>query len=620
MAQINIDFLENEHMFFLMGDLGELTKKRRVKIYLLDFLNARISDNEIHIPFDEENQEDVLRAIQELLKDHGITEKRSDAIDSVFKGYLQEEEKFTDFSAQALSIRNNELSDQQKVEFREFSDSLIINLPNRRLYELQLLSAYHLTFAQNACNFSVPGAGKTSIVYAAYAYLKNLHPADPKHVSKIMIVGPLSSFGPWETEYEECFGVAPNSKRLSGGASKEERTHHFYGTDPAELSLLSYNSVPTMMEDLMFFLHKYPTMVVLDEAHKIKNVEGGVWAPAALDIARYCSARIVLTGTPAPNGYEDIYNLFKFIWPTKDIVEYYPYQLKEMSDNPSDSRIAKLVNNISPFFIRIKKSDLMLPDPIEHEPIFVEMGAVQREIYTYIEKNYMEYFSEQGGNSVSVKNVLTRARLIRLMQASTNPSMLRKPLDEFLLEDGYTNDLFIDDTEIFSKIVNYREQETPAKFIAVLKVINEILDRNEKVIVWTIFIQNIIDFQKYLDQMGIQSKILYGATPIERDDLEEAIETRESIIREFHSEQSNFKVLIANPFAIAESISLHKACHNAIYLERSFNAGNFIQSKDRIHRYGLKDRVHYYYILSENNIDQTIHHRLIVVYTGFCKF
>jgi hypothetical protein len=48
-------------------------------------------------------------------------------------------------------------------------------------------------------------------------------------------------------------------------------------------------------------------------------------------------------------------------------------------------------------------------------------------------------------------------------------------------------------------------------------------------------------------------------------------------------------------------------------MERSFNAGNFIQSKDRIHRYGLdkeKDKINYYYLLSKNNIDVTIHQRL----------
>ena len=53
-------------------------------------------------------------------------------------------------------------------------------------------------------------------------------------------------------------------------------------------------------------------------------------------------------------------------------------------------------------------------------------------------------------------------------------------------------------------------------------------------------------------------------------------------------------------------------CHNAIYIERSFNAAHFIQSKDRIHRYGLAEDVvtNYYYLISENSIDEVIEDRL----------
>ena len=89
-------------------------------------------------------------------------------------------------------------------------------------------------------------------------------------------------------------------------------------------------------------------------------------------------------------------------------------------------------------------------------------------------------------------------------------------------------------------------------------------------------------------------------------------DTREAIIKEFHNPNSEFKVIIANPFAVAESISLHKACHNAIYIERSFNCAHFIQSKDRIHRYGLAQNIetHYYYLVSENTIDTVIDERL----------
>ena len=58
---------------------------------------------------------------------------------------------------------------------------------------------------------------------------------------------------------------------------------------------------------------------------------------------------------------------------------------------------------------------------------------------------------------------------------------------------------------------------------------------------------------------------------------------------------------------------MHKVCHNAIYIERSFNAAHFIQSKDRIHRYGLNPgtETNYYYLLSEDSVDQVIHDRLI---------
>ena len=60
----------------------------------------------------------------------------------------------------------------------------------RTLYPLQLLSAYHLAFSQNSCNFSVPGSGKTSIVYGAFSYLKKLDKEDTKFVDKIFIIGP----------------------------------------------------------------------------------------------------------------------------------------------------------------------------------------------------------------------------------------------------------------------------------------------------------------------------------------------------------------------------------------------------------------------------------------------
>ena len=47
-----------------------------------------------------------------------------------------------------------------------------------------------------------------------------------------------------------------------------------------------------------------------------------------------------------------------------------------------------------------------------------------------------------------------------------------------------------------------------------------------------------------------------------------------------------FKCLVAIPQACSESISLHKACHNAVYYDMNYNTSEFLQSLDRIHRVG----------------------------------
>ena len=72
------------------------------------------------------------------------------------------------------------------------------------------------------------------------------------------------------------------------------------------------------------------------------------------------------------------------------------------------------------------------------------------------------------------------------------------------------------------------------------------------------------------------------------------------------------KVLVANPAACSEGISLHKVCQYAIYLDRSFNAAHYMQSEDRIHRLGLapdaKPQIEF--VECEDSIDQVVRARL----------
>lgn len=607
MKKLCLESNENSSELTVTGDIDAIFGNRRAARYLKDTLKFNRTEDTLVIVTDDINKciDRIKKICEYISAELCFSDNVSDAVNQ----YAMEEEKFAEFSEKAREIRDNHC---EKDDFKAFVDSVSVNLRNRSLYELQLLSAYHLAFAQNACNFSVPGAGKTSVVYGAFAYLSNLAPTDKKYVDKLLIISPLSAFGPWELEYEECFGEKPSTKRLNGTVSVEEKKQYLYSLNPAKITLLSYASVPKLTEELIYFLRNNKVMVVLDEAHKIKNTNGGITASGVLDIAAYCSSRVVLTGTPAPNGYEDLYNLYKFIWPTKKVIPFEVYQLKDMSKASEDSRVETLLHAIEPFFIRVKKSDLGLTPATENAPIIVPMGESQRRIYDIIEKKYM---SDIVSNKDSrFKQDLVKARLIRMMQAATNPALLSVPLKKFADYGGFDADVVGEDDILIRDILQYTSNEVPAKFVKAKEIIEKIISEGGKVIVWAIYVKNILDFEEYLKSQGIDCRTLYGATPVATgDEDEDTVETREKIIADFHRKDSSFSVIIANPFAVSESISLHKVCHNAIYIERSFNAAHFIQSKDRIHRYGLKPgtQTNYYYLLSENSIDEVIHDRLI---------
>jgi len=193
----------------------------------------------------------------------------------------------------------------------------------------------------------------------------------------------------------------------------------------------------------------------------------------------------VLTGTPVPNGYEDLYNLFQFLYPfqIQRHSKTSSIKLGDMTKNcgPNDDRVKEFTNNISPYFIRIKKEDLKLP-PVQEQTIEVKMDSEQREIYDFIETKYVKSFQKDG--SASIKDFLNRARLIRLRQAATNPSLLLKPIAEAFDRDddqsmpdisGHLPDEFQDDSFIISKIAYYSNSRPRKSFAEIKTYLNQIL-------------------------------------------------------------------------------------------------------------------------------------------------
>ncbi|MBQ3367896.1 DEAD/DEAH box helicase [bacterium] len=598
--KIKISTHENGESFVITPIDFNVTDIRGIKVYIKNLNGGYVDGNNIIIPISNVDVLDLYHKTAELFKNRFKCQIENDQHSgSLLEDAVNEEKRFQSFSAKAYAIRNNDVDNSELSDFLNCikQDSFV-----RTLKPFQILSAYHLAFSHNACNFSVPGAGKTSTVLAAYAYLVNRNEID-----KLLVVGPLASFLAWKKEYFFCFGKTPKLLEIMGGTPEKRINNELIRSNvDLDLVLVSYDSVSSHLDELLFFLRNNRTMVVLDEAHRIKNVEDGVRSNATLQLSLPARSRVVLTGTPAPNSYVDLYNLYRFIWPSHNIIGFSVPQLAYMSKHEGDARVGELISRIAPFYIRIRKSDLKLPNPEFLPPFTVQMSPMQAKIYDAIANMTVGRLED---NSSSVTSRLSS--IIRLRQAATNPALLSHKLDDdyddsndSLTRMPLDSSLNVSD-EIMRLIQSYKDSEIPYKFITAGKITKDILDEGGKLVIWCEFIGTCDDLSAYFFSIGIDNKILYGKTDYV---------SRENIINEFTNKEnpSSFNVIIANPHAVGESISLHTTCHNALYLEQSFNAGTYMQSKDRIHRVGLLDSdvTRYYYIHSADTIDKVVFDRV----------
>jgi len=546
--------------------------------------------------------ENELIVIITFLENEKINFKLSADAQKIVKKYHQKIENHKILLDKAISIKNGVIEEDSFIVFLDFLKTL-----PRKLKNHQIKAAYHLYSIKNGANFSVPGSGKTTVILSVYEKLK----LEGK-VNVLFVVGPPSSFQPWQHEFKQTLGREPRTKILSGG-NKAFRTSEYYTTPKraSELYLTTFQSILRDSKDVIYFFNQYglEPFFVIDEAHYMKQV-GGSWANSLLEIAQFSKFRCVLTGTPIPKSYKDIFNLFDFLYPNnspledEDKIQIDIWEKEKKNDFVKDL----LKSKIGPLFYRVRKKDLGLKEPIFHPPILIKMNNNEKKIYELINSKIYHLSSHDYIHNEEILTKLWRGRMIRIRQCISYPKLLLKSIN------NYKEDLLEDNSDLIKLIQEYDSLELPSKLETLISILKEHQKYNHKVVIWSNFIGTLELMKKQLSKNSMKCGLIYGKTPISKmkDDYYNKEKTREEIRDEFVDLNSGLDILIANPAAAAESISLHKTCFHSIYYDLSYNAAQYLQSLDRIHRVGGSETntANYYFLQYEKSLDQDIKRNL----------
>ncbi|OCA86151.1 SNF2-related protein [Bacillus sp. FJAT-27986] len=530
-----------------------------------------------------------MKKVIDIFNKYSQRKKFKFIVSSRLEKYLEEKAYFIEERSKYGILLKGQ--DEKVLErFKKFKEIVTKEL-SRTLRDKQMWSAFYMQQMKNASNFSVPGAGKTSMIYGVFAYLNS---PEINKVDKIVMIGPKNSFLSWKLEFEENFG---DKKRLKVLDIHETQHNHFHirmDSGEKNLILINYESLQKY-ESVLSDIIDQRTMLVFDEGHKIKGIQSKR-AQSAKRVSVNAGYKYVLTGTPIPNNYQDIYNFLNILY-SDEYNMFFNFKPNDLL-NPNPSKVEEINDKMYPFFWRTTKQELDVPPANEDEIIQVNANSEEQAI---IDLLYLKY----GDNPFNL--------YIRLMQAASNPELLLKSIDAIEMygeEESqkwlpFVNDKTIVFTEEEVSII--KQVSVTTKYKAAIDLARQLYKEGKQSIIWCMFVNTIDKAYTDLRLKGMNPAVIYGSTPQEE---------RDSIIANFKA--GKIDVLITNPHTLAESVSLHKTCHDAIYLEYSFNLTHMLQSRDRIHRLGLPEgqyTQYYYFMLNGqedrwNTIDEKIYIRL----------
>ena len=319
------------------------------------------------------------------------------------------------------------------------------------------------------------------------------------------------------------------------------------------------------------------SMMIVDESTTIKNPKAKR-TKAILELSNETHYRRILTGSPVTQSPLDLWAQMDFLDPyILGQSSYYAFRTRyavimeatAAGGTHTYQKIIKFKNLkelgalVAPHSYRILKKDCLdLPDKV-YTKRYVELTDEQKKAYAQMKENALATLN---GSSATAFNVLTQ--LIRLHQITCGHMAT--------------------DSDDIIDIKSNRLDE-------LMQILGE---TSGKVIIWANYIYDIESIKKAVKkEFGSDSYCTYyGAT---------AAEDRQKCINEFQDPHSKLRFFIGNTQTGGYGITLTEAS-TVIYYSNNYDLEKRIQSEDRAHRIGQKNKVLYIDLVAKGTVDVKI--------------
>lgn len=378
------------------------------------------------------------------------------------------------------------------------------------------------------------GLGKT---LQAIALIEAVHHSsnnkqETKNQETALVVCPASLVENWR---REVFRFAPKlSVYVHHGSNRLEEAEAIHTHD---LVITSYG---TLTRDQEILLSRTWSLILADEAQHVKNRR--TQASKALR-SLSSSGRFILTGTPIENAVDDLRSLFSFLMP--GYLTAIPVDSKREDKQWYDERH---LQQTAPYILRRTKALVApeLPEKIE-QVVYCEMPKAQKELYQKVREDTQKqiFEMEMSGASEGKIKFAALTQLLRLRQVCADPRVLEPEFNP----------------------------KHSAKLIAFREILDEALDGNHRILVFSQFTQVLKLLKETTDAANLSSCYLDGST-----------RNRQDLVDQFNADDS-IPLFYISLRAGGVGLNLTGA-DTVIHFDPWWNPAVEDQATDRAHRIG----------------------------------